>query len=87
MKNDKKIVGVDLFCGAGGLSYGLRSAGISICAGFDLDATCDYPFVENIGAPFFKQDIREITSETLEPLYPKDCVRLLAGCALCSPVP
>lgn len=32
-----RIEVVDLFCGIGGLSYGMKSAGFHILAGFDLD--------------------------------------------------
>ena len=32
-----KIEAVDLFCGAGGLSYGLMKAGITVNSGIDFD--------------------------------------------------
>jgi DNA (cytosine-5)-methyltransferase 1 len=35
-----RIYAVDLFCGVGGLSYGLKAAGIKVVAGYDLDVTC-----------------------------------------------
>ena len=44
---------VDLFCGIGGLSYGMKSQGFVIKGGFDLDNTCKYAYEYNIGAPFF----------------------------------
>ena len=31
------IVAVDLFCGIGGLTYGLNKSGIKVAAGVDLD--------------------------------------------------
>jgi len=48
-----QISGVDLFCGAGGLSEGLREAGVTIVAGVDVDSACAYPFEANIEAPFW----------------------------------
>ncbi|MBF1308888.1 MAG: DNA cytosine methyltransferase, partial [Porphyromonadaceae bacterium] len=33
---------VDLFCGIGGLSYGLSLAGLDVVSGYDLDKTCAY---------------------------------------------
>jgi DNA (cytosine-5)-methyltransferase 1 len=80
-----KIVAVDLFCGAGGLSYGLQQAGVCVAAGIDLDPTCSYPFQHNIDAAFIERDIRKITSGHLEPLWPEGSIRLLAGCAPCQP--
>jgi DNA (cytosine-5)-methyltransferase 1 len=81
----RKIVGVDLFCGAGGLTLGLRDAGISIVAGVDLDSACEYPFTANNGAEFLCQDVCDLTGSDLAKLYPKGSVRLLAGCAPCRP--
>lgn len=40
-----KIEVVDLFCGIGGLSYGMKSKGFKILTGFDLDWTCQYAYV------------------------------------------
>ena len=42
-KNDSKLktIGiVDLFCGVGGLTCGLRKAGLNVLAGYDFDLTC-----------------------------------------------
>lgn len=79
------IVGVDLFCGAGGLSYGLQRAGVSIVAGVDLDPACRYPFEANIEASFLEEDVRNIGAPHLARLWPAGSVRLLAGCAPCQP--
>lgn len=81
-----KISAVDLFCGVGGLSYGLRDSGIHIAAGVDIDPACAYPFRTNIHAPFHQQDIREIKTDDLAAMWPaKTQVRVLAGCAPCQP--
>ncbi len=88
MKNPPRqpdITGVDLFCGAGGLTHGLQKAGISIAAGIDLDPACEYPFTANNGAAFIEADVRDISGADLEKLYPAGAVRLLAGCAPCRP--
>jgi len=79
------IAGVDLFCGAGGLTYGLRKAGIFMVAGIDLDPACEYPFVQNNGAFFIEEDIRRLSADNLAKLYPDGAIRLLAGCAPCQP--
>lgn len=79
------IAGIDLFCGAGGLTYGLRKAGICIVAGIDIDPTCEYPYTSNNDARFIKADVREIKGKDLINLYPKSAHKLLAGCAPCQP--
>jgi DNA (cytosine-5)-methyltransferase 1 len=84
MRN-RLVTGIDLFCGAGGLTYGLRRAGISIVAGIDSDPACEFPFTWNNGARFIKADVRELTAKYLSELYPPGTTRLLAGCAPCRP--
>lgn len=76
---------VDLFCGIGGLSYGLKSQGFVIKGGFDLDATCKYAYEHNIGAQFFHKDIKEVSGDDIRTLYSKNSIRVLAGCAPCQP--
>jgi len=81
-----KIDAVDLFCGAGGLSYGLQKTGITIRAGIDFDPHCELPYTRNIqGAKFFLEDITKTTAIKLAKLYRKKSLRLLAGCAPCQP--
>ena len=38
-RNNRNIEVVDLFCGIGGLSYGLKYKGFKVLAGYDLDGT------------------------------------------------
>ena len=79
------IVAVDLFCGASGLSLGLKEAGITIAAGVDLDPACAFPFEENVQAPFYLQDVSVLTAEDISDMFAGAPVRLLAGCAPCQP--
>jgi DNA (cytosine-5)-methyltransferase 1 len=79
------ISAVDLFCGVGGLSYGLQDAGIHVAAGIDLDRTCDYPYGTNVRAPFYRCDVRDVTVDELAAMWPRRAVRVLAGCAPCQP--
>jgi DNA (cytosine-5)-methyltransferase 1 len=81
-----RIEAIDLFCGVGGLSCGLRSAGVRVVAGIDLDAACQYPYKANHpGAKFLLEDVAELTGAELEGLWTPGAVRLLAGCAPCQP--
>ena len=76
---------VDLFCGAGGLSYGMKQAGIQIVAGIDVDPACRYPFEANVGAKFYKKDVVDFPSTFVGSLFPKSSIRVLVGCAPCQP--
>lgn len=81
----KKICAVDLFCGAGGLTYGLQDEGIDVRAGLDLDPQCQYAFEKNNDAKFILKDIDEVGREELSRYYPKGAIKILVGCAPCQP--
>lgn|ERR1700737_2403008 len=81
---ERKIVAVDLFCGAGGLTKGLLSAGVDVRLGIDLDKACRHPYeTNNAGAKFILSDITKITPADLADAWKGAEVRLLAGCAPC----
>lgn len=80
-----RIEVVDLFCGIGGLSYGMKSRGFHILAGFDLDWTCQYAYEINNEAKFYYKDIRTVTKDDILPLYSRNAIKVLAGCAPCQP--
>jgi DNA (cytosine-5)-methyltransferase 1 len=81
----RQIQAIDLFCGAGGLTYGLRKADIKVLAGVDVDPACKYPYEENNEAPFCQRDVSQLKGEVLNSLFTEGSVRLLAGCAPCQP--
>ncbi len=78
------IGGIDLFCGAGGLTRGLMDAGVRIKAGVDLEETCRYPYEHNnLGAVFVHKSVHDLSADELEQYYGDAAVRLLCGCAPC----
>lgn len=79
------IVGVDLFCGAGGLTHGLLRGGIKIVAGIDVDPGCRFPYEANNPAIFLERDISLIDPEEVSNFYSGSDFTLLAGCAPCQP--
>lgn len=76
---------IDLFSGAGGLSLGLRQAGMTIAAGIDIEESCRYAYETNIEAPFLAADVRDVTGDMLNQTWTPGHIRLLAGCAPCQP--
>jgi DNA (cytosine-5)-methyltransferase 1 len=76
---------VDLFCGAGGLTYGLKSAGLVVKAGVDLDPSCRHPIEHNTSAIFECRDVSAVEADDLEEWFGEAEVRVLAGCAPCQP--
>ncbi len=76
---------VDVFCGVGGLSLGLKQAGLRVVAGIDLDPDCRYPFEHNVGGTFHKADVAELSSDAVAEMYGDAKIKVLAGCAPCQP--
>lgn len=76
---------VDLFCGIGGLSFGMKSKGFKVKAGYDIDASCQYAYEANNHAKFLSKDIKKVSPEEISKHYRKTSIRVLAGCAPCQP--
>ncbi len=76
---------VDLFCGVGSLSHGLKRAGFNILAGYDIDARCKYAFETNNHARFFVHDIADLTAKEVSAHFTGEGYSILAGCAPCQP--
>ena len=80
-----RIEVVDLFCGIGGLRYGMKKAGLKINAGFDIDWTCKFAYETNSDAVFYYKNIKQVLPDEIQSLYSKNCIKVLAGCAPCQP--
>ena len=76
---------VDLFCGIGGLSHGLRRAGFHVAAGLDADTSCEYAFETNNDATFHGRPLEDVTAADIREMFPKGSRRILVGCAPCTP--
>jgi DNA (cytosine-5)-methyltransferase 1 len=80
-----EIAAVDVFCGAAGLSLGLKNSGIAIAGGIDVDPACRHPFETNIGSPFLQQDVTTLSGATIVEMFGDAKIKVLAGCAPCQP--
>lgn len=77
---------IDIFCGIGGLSYGLTKAGIPVVAGVDIDGFCKYPYEKNVRAEFVLRDASDLRGDEINERYwSNDVLKILAGCAPCQP--
>ncbi|MFY9286913.1 MAG: DNA (cytosine-5-)-methyltransferase [Alphaproteobacteria bacterium] len=80
-----KISAVDLFCGAGGLTHGMRKESISVKAGYDIDQFCKYAFEYNNCTPFIETDVAKLTGKQVKSLFGPNEIKVVAGCAPCQP--
>jgi DNA (cytosine-5)-methyltransferase 1 len=81
----KAISVVDLFCGIGGLSYGLKREGLHVGAGVDIDETCKFAYERNTKANFVSESVETLSGDTLRKYYSPNSIKVLAGCAPCQP--
>lgn len=87
METNKKYKAIDFFCGGGGMTCGLRQAGIEVIAGvdFDKDAKETYEY-NNEGSKFIMADINELPENYFEEqfdLKKNDDNLIMVGCSLC----
>lgn len=87
MKKQNKPLGevVDLFCGVGALSHGLKRAGFDIKAGYDTDKNCKFAFEKNNNSIFYSRDVSTLTAKEVSSHFSGDVPSILAGCAPCQP--
>jgi len=63
---DRTYTAIDLFCGAGGLTEGLRQSGFHVLAGNDFDEAAGQTFAAtHREAKFFPGPVQEVSAETL----------------------
>lgn len=81
----KRIIdAVDLFCGGGGLTCGLRQAGINVKMGVEIDPLCRYAYEHNNGrARFLEKSVVKLSGEEIKKNYAERHISLLAGCPPC----
>lgn len=80
-----RIRAVDLFCGAGGLTYGLEAAGIDVRMGVDIDSECQFPYNANNKAKFNLKSVQRLTGDEVRAALWGAKFKLIAGCAPCQP--
>lgn len=82
--NTSSMIAIDLFCGAGGLSEGLRQAGFETRVGIDFDKTSIATYkINHPEAETILDDIANVTGEQLKALAKSDDIDLIAGGPSC----
>lgn len=70
---------IDLFCGCGGMSYGLEKAGINIVAGIDIWDKAVESYKNNFDHNAICADLRNLSPESASRLINVDTVDVIVG--------
>ncbi len=83
----KRLQAVDFFCGAGGMTQGMKMAGIKVLAGIDIDKDCQKTYETNHPeSKFFLEDIKTLPRTVLEKscgIKRNDSSLVFIGCSPC----
>lgn len=82
-----KYKAIDFFCGGGGMTCGLRQAGVDVIAGVDFDLDCKETYeYNNPGSTFVHSDITKLDVDYFEKTFnvaKDDDNLILIGCSPC----
>lgn len=83
----KTLKVVDFFCGAGGMTQGMKMAGLRVLAGIDIDPDCQATYKANHPkSKFFLEDVRKIPLDFLKKkcgVKHNDDHLVFTGCSPC----
>jgi len=88
--SERKIIAIDFFCGCGGVTHGMKRAGVDVIAGFDNDPNVKHAYEENNkGSVFYELNINERkTNEQVIKNLLKNRIKdilIFSACAPCQP--
>lgn len=84
MSKKKKPKAVDLFCGGGGLTVGLKNAGFDVVGAIEIEPHAASTYrVNHPKTKLFIQDIRHLRGDDILELTENGSLDLLAGCPPC----
>lgn len=85
LKKKNKLTALDLFCGSGGVTLGLKNAGFQVLGAVDLDPTaCETYRKNHKKVKLIERDIRDIKPSEFSGAA-KGRLDLIAVCAPCQP--
>ena len=77
---------IDFFCGAGGVTFGFKQAGINVLGGIDFDEACQETYEKNNNTKFLLKDITELKISSLITEFgieKNDDEMIFIGCSPC----
>nr|WP_299486249.1 DNA cytosine methyltransferase [uncultured Allomuricauda sp.] len=85
-KKKKKLVAIDFFCSAGGVTCGLKQAGIHVLGGIDIDESCRETYELNNNAKFLHADVSNLRKKEVGNFFKvsrNQSNLIFVGCSPC----
>ena len=83
-KHSPKPTAIDLFCGCGGLSLGLKQAGFNVVGAVDIDPLAIETYKANhTGTTVWQTDIQNLRISDVKKQLKLNRIDLVAGCPPC----
>ena len=81
-----EVLAIDLFCGCGGVTEGLKQAGFTVIAAVDNDPICCQTYrLNHPEVNLLEKDICKTSARSLKSILGKRKLDLLVVCAPCQP--
>lgn len=81
-----EVLAIDLFCGCGGVTEGLKQAGFTVIAAVDNDPICCQTYrLNHPEVSLLEKDICKTSARSLKSILGKRKLDLLVVCAPCQP--
>lgn len=85
-KKENRFLAIDLFCGCGGVTEGLKQAGFTVVAAVDNDPICCETYrLNHPEVKLIEKDICKTSARSLKLILGKRKLHLLVVCAPCQP--
>jgi DNA (cytosine-5)-methyltransferase 1 len=83
-RTKQQVTAVDLFCGGGGLTVGLKKAGFNVVAAVEINQHAASTFkANNPKTKIFVKDIRNVSGREILEISPTGKIDILSGCPPC----
>jgi DNA (cytosine-5)-methyltransferase 1 len=84
---NSRFLGLDLFCGCGGVTKGFSRAGIDVQLGIDFEDSYRTTYEKNNSAQFLKRDLRDVSAREILECTPRlrEGLLIISSCAPCQP--
>lgn len=76
---------IDIICGIGGLTHGLRLEECRVAKGIEIDVACRYLYTKYNNAPYDQMCVSSIDADEINECFIDSEPKILVSCTPCRP--